>query len=225
MRGVWIIPVGDRGITLSDRSSLAIDLSEAPEHRQEDSMATIANRNGVDVERLVATVGAVQADANVAKFTFRARSTWETGGRNKGDIREFEHAGATTTERSQAFELIGDEPPVLLGTNAGPNAVELVLQALAFCYAVGYAYNAAAKGIEIEELRYEVEGDLDLHRFLGLGGPRAGFSAIRAKSWVRSSNATVAQLEELCQYVQDTSPVRDILAAAVPVTTDLVVLD
>jgi hypothetical protein len=27
------------------------------------------------------------------------------------------------------------------------------------------------------------------------------------------SNATAAQLEELCQYVQDTSPVRDILAA------------
>jgi len=188
-------------------------------------MATIANRNGVDVERLVATVGAVQADANVAKFTFRARSSWETGGRNKGEIREFEHAGATTMERPRAFELIGDEPPVLLGTNAGPNAVELVLQALAFCYAVGYAYNAAAKGIEIEELRYEVEGDLDLHRFLGLGGPRAGFSAIRAKSWVRSSNATAAQLEELCQYVQDTSPVRDILSAAVPVTTDLVVLD
>jgi len=187
-------------------------------------MATIANRNGVDVERLVATIGAVQADPNVAKFTFRARSSWESGGRNRGEIREFEHAGATTTERPRAFELIGDEPPVLLGTNAGPNAVELVLQALAFCYAVGYAYNAAAKGIEIEELRYEVEGDLDLHRFLGLGGPRAGFSAIRAKSWVRASNATATQLEELCQYVQDTSPVRDILAAPVPVTTDLVVL-
>ena len=60
---------------------------------------------------------------------------------------------------------------------------------------------------------------------LGLGGPRAGFSAIRAKSWVRSSNATTEQLEELCQYVQDTSPVRDILASPVPVTTDLVVLD
>ena len=56
-------------------------------------------------------------------------------------------------------------------------------------------------------------------------GPRAGFSAIRAKSWVRSSNATPKQLEELCQYVQDTSPVRDILAGAVPVTTDLEVLD
>ena len=187
-------------------------------------MATITVRNGVDVDRLVATIGAVQDNAEVGELTFRARSTWETGGRNRGEIQEFEHAGAPTTERPTAFELIGDEPPVLLGTNAGPNAVELVLQALGFCYAVGFVYNAAARGIEIDELRYEVEGDIDLHRFLGLGGPRAGFSQIRAKSWVRSSNASVEQLEELCQYVQDTSPVRDILAAPVPVSTDLVVL-
>lgn len=188
-------------------------------------MATITSRNGVDVDRLVATVGAVQADPGIAAFTFRARSTWETGGRSRGEIGAFEHAGATTTDRPEAFTLIGDEPPTLLGMNAGPNAVELVLQALAFCYAVGYAYNAAARGIEIEELRYEVEGDLDLHRFLGLGGPRAGFSSIRAKSWVRSPNATAEQLEDLCQYVQDTSPVRDILTAPVPVETSLVVLD
>jgi uncharacterized OsmC-like protein len=188
-------------------------------------MATTTIRNGVDVERLVATIGAVQNDADVARFTFRARSRWDSGGRNKGQIREFEHAGSTTAERPTAFELIGDEPSVLLGTNAGPNAVELVLEALAFCYGVGFVYNAAARGIDIEELRYEIEGDLDLHRFLGLGGPRAGFSEIRAKSWVRSPNATAAQLEELCRYVQDTSPVRDILADPTPVITNLVVLD
>ena len=118
-----------------------------------------------------------------------------------------------------------DEPAVLLGSNQGPNAVELLLQALGFCYAVGYVYNAAARGIEISELRYEVEGDLDLRTFVGLDGPRAGFTAIRAKSWVKSPNATTEQLEELCQYVQDTSPVRDCLANPIPVTTDLVVLD
>lgn len=188
-------------------------------------MTTIASRNGVDVDRLVATVAAVQADPKIAKLTFRARSRWETGGRSQGEIGVFEHAGALTADRAEPFRLVGDEPPVLLGTNAGPNAVELVLQALAFCYGVGYVYNAAARGIEISELRYEVEGDLDLHRFLGLGGQRAGFSGIRAKSWVRSPNATRAQLEELCQYVQDTSPVRDILANPVPVSTNLVVLD
>lgn len=187
-------------------------------------MATMVMRNGVDVDRLVATIGAVKEDPGLGRFTFRARSTWERGGRSRGEIREFEHAGRTTAERPEAFQLIGDEPPVLLGSNAGPNAVELVLQALAFCYGVGYVYNAAARGIDIAELRYEVEGDLDLHRFLGLGGPRAGFGQIRARAWVRSSNASREQLEELCQYVQDTSPVLDILANPVPVQTELEVL-
>jgi hypothetical protein len=58
-----------------------------------------------------------------------------------------------------------------------------------------------------------------------LEGPRAGFTAIRATSWVKSPNAGKEQLEELCQYVQDTSPVRDCLANPIPITTDLVVVD
>jgi uncharacterized OsmC-like protein len=113
---------------------------------------------------------------------------------------------------------------VLLGTNAGPNAVELCLAALGFCYAVGYVANAAARGIELSELSYELEGDIDLHAFLGLAKGRPGFTEIRCRSRVKSPNATKEQLEELCQYVQDTSPVRDILANAVPVKTDLEVI-
>ena len=187
-------------------------------------MATITARNGVNVEQLIATIGAVQQDPNVAAFTFKASSTWRSGARNEGEIKDFVHAGQPAA-RPAAFRLVGDEPPVLLGSNEGPNAVELLLQALGFCYAVGYVYNAAARGIEISELRYAIEGDLDLHSFLGLEGPRAGFSAIRATSWVKSPNAGKEQLEELCQYVQDTSPVRDCLANPIPVTTDLVVLD
>lgn len=57
------------------------------------------------------------------------------------------------------------------------------------------------------------------------GGPRSRFTAIRDKSWVKSPNATTEQLEDLCQYVRDRSPVRDWLANPVPATTDLVVLD
>jgi uncharacterized OsmC-like protein len=187
-------------------------------------MATITARNGVNVEQLIATIGAVQQDANVGAFTFKASSTWRSGARNDGEIKDFVHAGQPAA-RPAAFRLVGDEPPVLLGSNEGPNAVELLLQALGFCYAVGYVYNAAARGIDISELRHEIEGDLDLHSFLGLEGPRAGFSAIRATSWVKSPNAGKEQLEELCQYVQDTSPVRDCLANPVPIKTELIVLD
>ena len=102
----------------------------------EITMATITVRNGVNVDQLVATIGAIQADPAVGAFTFKARSTWEDGGRNQGEIRDFVHAGSTS-DRGTTFRLVGDEPPVLLGSNAGPNAVELVLQALAFCYARG----------------------------------------------------------------------------------------
>lgn len=187
-------------------------------------MATVTVRNGIDVDQLVATIGAIEAQPSVSTFTFKARTEWRDGTLNDGQIGEFVHAGARV-DRPQPFRLTGDEPPVLLGSNEGPNAVELLLAAIGFCYSVGFVANAAARGIEIQELRYEVEGDIDVRNFLGMTKEtRPGFSAIRARSWVRSPNATAEQLEELCQYVQDTSPVRDCLANPVPVETSLNVL-
>ncbi|MEX5298103.1 OsmC family protein [Kocuria sp. CPCC 205292] len=177
--------------------------------------------NGIDVRALTETIDAVQADPAAGTFIFRARSTWQDGTCNVGEIGTFTHAGQEDQSRAAAFVLHGDEPPVLLGSNKGPNAVELLLQGLAFCYAVGFVANAAARGIEIERMEYEIEGDLDVRAFLGLDGGRPGFTRIRATGRVSSPNATRQQLEELCQYVQDTSPVRDSLANAVPVETTL----
>ena len=57
--------------------------------------------------------------------------------------------------------------------------------------------------------------------FLGLDGPRPGFTEIRVTGRVSSPEASPEQLAELCEYVQDTSPVRDTLAQPVPVVTRL----
>jgi uncharacterized OsmC-like protein len=185
---------------------------------------TVTMVNGIDVARLVETTEAITGNPELASFRFRARSTWQDGTYNLGEVSTFTHAGAEDKSRAAAFVLHGDEPPVLLGSNKGPNAVELLLQALAFCYAVGYVANASAKGIEITRMDYEIEGDLDVRPFLGLQGPRPGFARIRATGRVSSPNATREQLEELCRYVQDTSPVRDCLANPVPVETTLEVV-
>lgn len=183
-----------------------------------------ATTNGIDVSRLTETIGAINEDPDLASFSFRATSSWQGGTANLGHIEGFTHAGSEDQSRAAPFVLHGDEPPVLLGENKGPNAVELLLQALAFCYAVGYAANAAARGIELTRMEYEIEGDIDLRAFLGLDGPRAGLSRIRARGRVESPNATAEQLQDLCRYVQETSPVRDSLAGAVPVETSLEVL-
>lgn len=184
-------------------------------------MTTTTVRNGIDVEQLMQTIDATKGDDAVGTFTFRASTSWEDGTCNVGTIRGFHHAGQEDATRDEPFVLVGDEPPVLLGSNRGPNAVELVLQALGFCYAVGYVANASAQGIEISRMDYEIEGDLDVRSFLGQDGPRPGFTQIRVKGHVSSPNASQDQLVALCEYVQSTSPVRDVIANAVPVTTSL----
>lgn len=187
-------------------------------------MSTITVKNGIDVDQLLETINAIKEDPHLGTFSFRAKSSWQSGTQNLGEIAGFSHAGSEDQSRSAPFVLEGDEPPVLLGLNKGPNAVELLLQGLAFCYAVGYVANAAARGIEITRMDYEIQGDLDVRPFLGLDGPRPGFTRIRARGWVSSPNATPEQLEELCRYVQDTSPVRDCLVNPVPVETTLEVV-
>ncbi len=184
-------------------------------------MGTQAVLNGVDVQQLMATIDAIKANPSLARFTFRATSEWVDGGRSRTVIQGFYGAGQEDTSRKNPFVLEGDEPPVLLGTNAAPNAVEAVLHALASCLAVGFVYNAAAQGIKVESLQFKLEGDLDLHGFLGLSNQtRAGFQNIRLSYRVKT-DAPRKKVVELCEYVQKTSPVLDIIRNPVPVTVAL----
>jgi len=177
--------------------------------------------NGVNVEQLVGTINAIKSDPALARFKFRATSDWVSGGRSQTQIQGFYGAGHEDTSRAAPFKMEGDEPPVLLGTNAAPNAVEAVLHALASCLSVGFIYNAAARGIKVENLQFKLEGDLDLHRFLGLSDqPRAGYENIRISYRVKS-DAPRENIVELCEYVQKTSPVLDIIRNPVPVTVTL----
>jgi uncharacterized OsmC-like protein len=186
-----------------------------------DQVTTSTTVNGVNVEQLVATIGAIKDNPDLAKFNFRAKTEWQGGGRTLTTIQGFYGAGQEDSTRTEAHELVGDEPAVLLGTNAGPNAVEAILHALTSCLTVGYVYNAAAQGITIESLDFDIEGDLDLRAFVGLSQDvRPGYSGIKVSYRVKA-DAPREKLEELCDYVQRTSPVLDILRNPVPVTIDL----
>jgi uncharacterized OsmC-like protein len=80
---------------------------------------------------------------------------------------------------------------------------------------------AAAQGINLEALSFELEGDLDLRAFLGLSDTvRAGYNRLRVTYRVKA-DAPREKLEALCDYVQKTSPVLDIIRNPVPVTISL----
>jgi len=95
--------------------------------------------NGVDVDKMVATINAIKENPSLAQFQFRSETEWVNGAHSRTKIQGFYGAGAEDTSRKKPFVIEGDEPPVLLGTNAGANAVETVLAALASCMAVGFA--------------------------------------------------------------------------------------
>lgn len=183
-------------------------------------MSTITHDtpNGVDVGRLVETIGAVEQDATLARFTFRATNTWLGGGHSRTSIQGFWGAGQEDASRTEPFVIEGDEPPVLLGSNQAANAVEAVLHALASCLAVGTAYNAAARGIEVRDLRFDLEGELDLRGFLGMDPDvRAGYQGVRVTCRL-DTDAPDAEVAALWEHVLATSPVLDILRHPVPVT-------
>ena len=173
--------------------------------------------NGVNVEQLVSTVGAIKDNPDIAKFKFRANTEWLRGGHSKTTIQSFYGATQEDNSRTHPFILEGDEPAILLGENHGPNAVEAVLHALSSCLSVGIAYNAAAMGIKINSLNFELEGDLDLHAFLGLSEEkRAGYQNIIVQINADTS-ASKEEFSNLMHHVVKTSPVLDIVTNPVPV--------
>ena len=172
-------------------------------------MSSVATtRNGVNVDDLVATVGAVKANSDLALFKFRSKAVWINRAHSQSKFDSLYGAGQEHP-RAKPMYLEGDEPAALLGADEAPNAGEVALHALSSCLSVTYAYNAAAMGIDIESLNFELETTTDLRGFLELDKSiRPGLSQIRVKVNL-ACNGTPEQVQELHAKVQRTSPLVD----------------
>lgn len=171
-------------------------------------MTTTINRlNSVDIATVGNLVSAIQEEPTNAGTVWKSTVDWKGGFRSEARSREF-------------APVPSDEPTGLGGDDTAANPVEQLLGALGNCLAVGYAANATVAGIELSSLRIELEGDLDLHTFLGLAEGNAGFETITASVHIES-DATADQIQELHNKVVATSPVGHTLQRSVPVTVQL----
>jgi uncharacterized OsmC-like protein len=176
--------------------------------------------NGIDVQAAMDTIGAIKADPTLARFQFRARNTWVSGGENRSAIRDFYGAGREDDSRTMAFEFTNGEPPVLLGNNEGANPVEFLLHALAGCVTTTFVLHATARGITIKELSTRLEGDLDLRGLLGLDDSVSpGYEQIRIEMNVKADCSEV-ELDDLLAYTQQHSPVCNTVCRPVPVSIE-----
>lgn len=175
--------------------------------------------NGIDVDGLNGMIEAVKANPGLARATFHSKTTWQQGFQSVGRISDYEQGGGTV-QRGRTFESPGDHPEGLLGQNTAPAAVETLIAAVAACISGGWATFGAAMSIPVERLELELEGDIDLQGFMGLGDQvRPGLERIRGTIYVKST-ASDEQLQLLKETAERQSPVVDSLR--VPVETRLV---
>jgi len=156
--------------------------------------------NGIHMETLQGTVHAIEQEPELGQCKFRARNTWLGGNHNRTTITGF-YAARQEIAHKQEFELHADEPPILAGGDEGANPVEHLLNALAACVTTSMVAHAAVRGIHIEELESELEGDIDLRGFLGLANdvPK-GFTNIRINFKVKSDVDNMERLKRLTAY-------------------------
>jgi uncharacterized OsmC-like protein len=156
--------------------------------------------NGVDLESLGKTVKAIQANPDLGKSTFHARNKWISGGHNRPHITCFRSLGAEHSH-SRPFDVDNDEPGALGGTDKGANPVEHLLNALAACLTTSIVAHAAVRGIEIEEIESQLDGDIDLSGFLGLAPeiPK-GYQNIRVRFRVKTAPENLPKLRGLAAF-------------------------
>jgi uncharacterized OsmC-like protein len=180
--------------------------------------------NGVDTEKLFATLDLIKEQPELARFQFRATNVWISGAHNRSTIKGFYGAGAEDTSRAEPFQLDAGEPAILLGTDTGPNPAEYVLHALAACLTTSIVYTAAARKVRLTSVESTVTGNLDARGAFGLDDEvRNGFERI-AVSFKVAGDAPEAKLREILERARERSAVHDMVTNGVPVTMDATVV-
>ncbi len=172
------------------------------------TMRTPVRMNGIDTPALLATINAVGAQPELAKFQFRAKSRWLSGTHSESTMHGFYGAGGEH-KHVASYKAAGDHPAVLCGADAGPTPTEWLLHALASCLTAGIANIAAVRGIKLNKVESTVEGNIDLRGILGLSKDvRNGYQEIKV-SFEIDGDATRDQLEQIVMQSKARSAVFD----------------
>ena len=186
-------------------------------------MSTVTDevRNGVDTEKLFATLDLIRERPELARFEFRASNRWIDGSHNRSTIQGFYAAGGEDTTRGEAFVIDAGEPAILIGDDAGANPAEYLLHALAACLTTSIVYVAAARKVQLTSVESVLTGEMDVRGALGVDDrPRNGFERIGVCFRV-TGDASEEKLREVVERAKARSAVYDMVTNGVPVAVEV----
>ena len=159
--------------------------------------------NGINVDDLMALVGGVAADPAEGETRWKVKTSCQGQAHSRSEVEGFEIGGEHV---ARPFAIDIDEPFELGGSNRFPNPQEHLIAALNACMTVGYVAQCALRGIVLESLEIETQGDIDLRGFLGLDqSVPPGYEALSYTVRIKG-DGTAEQFAEVHAAVMATSP-------------------
>lgn len=178
------------------------------------------NLNGIDTDALKEVMGEVSKDPSVGIVKFQVQTSWQGQTRSETQIDGYEIGGQKVNRK---FSITIDEPEELLGENTSANPQEYLMAALNACVMNTYVIASAMKGIRLEKVEIETEGELDLRGFLGIDkSVKPGYEELQYTVRIKG-DGTKEQFEEIHKSVMSTSPNYYNIANAIRLNSKLIV--
>ncbi len=182
--------------------------------------ATKEKLNGIDTETLKQVMGQISKDPSLGKVKFQVTTAWKGTTKSETVVQAYEISGQKVN-RMHTFVI--DEPKELLGEDTAANPQEYLMGAMNACIMNTYVIAAAMKGIKLEKVEMETEGELDLRGFLGIDkSVIPGYKELKYKVRLKG-NGTKEQYEEVHKTVVATSPNYYNITHAIRLSTELIV--
>jgi uncharacterized OsmC-like protein len=176
--------------------------------------------NGIDTGYLRETIDHIAQNPADGMTRWNVATHWKGGTRSDTKVTSYE-IGGKKVEKNWTVQI--DEPLELGGTNEFANPQEYLLSALNACMMVGYVAVCALEGIELESLRIETAGDIDLRGFLGVDSSvTPGYEELAYTVYIKG-NGTLEQFRKVHEVVCATSPNRHNVSRPIRLNAELVV--
>jgi uncharacterized OsmC-like protein len=159
--------------------------------------------NGINVDDLFALIEGVKREPAKGKTNWHVTTTWQGQTRSRAEIDSYVIGGERVRRR---FSIDMDEPRELGGSNSFANPQDHLIAALNACMTVGYVAQCAVRGIVLESLAIETDGEIDLRGFLGIDlAVPPGYENLSYTVRIKGSG-TKEQFAEIHRAVMATSP-------------------
>jgi uncharacterized OsmC-like protein len=167
--------------------------------------------NGVNVQILNTVFESMRNQPEAAKVTFSVKSEWNDGFSVTSTSKGF-RVGGQNIERNTEYKEQYDYPNQFSGKGRGPTVCESCMGALAACLIQTIVAHATSKGVQIDSININVEGDVDMRGWTGISNDvRPGAQQFRVNMNIKSNNASKEEINELYEIGKRYSPAFDTL--------------